>query len=440
MSLIAIKSARAPGAPHALKSSAAGAMRLACALGSAVFCLLLIWAAGRVTLSKAHYRNQPVDYPLWKADEAVRLNPLDADARQTRAVMLLDAGKFAESVAEYEACVSLRPADHHLWLDLGYARVQNGDDAGALTAYSRASRLAPRYAEPHMRLGEFLLRTGRREDAFAEFRAAAAYDPSLLSEIFESAWGEYRGDAKAALLAVRPQSQSARLVVARKLIAEGRAGEAMELFGGGLLPEAVRQSLLGELLGAKRFAEAYKVWSSIGGEFREKEAGRYFVFHDGGFEQEVSAEEEGFGWRGARSTETLNVTRDPGEHQSSDYSLRLSFNGNSAPAAEAVSQLLLVEPRNHYRLGFAAKTQNLVTGGLPFIEVADATDGKVLGRSATLPPNSAEWQGFSVDLTTADTTRAVRVVLRRQSCARSPCPAFGVVWLDSFHGEVVKKK
>jgi hypothetical protein len=73
-----------------------------------------------------------------------------------------------------------------------------------------------------------------------------------------------------------------------------------------------------------------------------------------------------------------------------------------------------------------------VTGGPPLVEVVSASKpGAALASTATLPRATDGWQNFALEFN-APTAGAVRVVLRREPCATSPCPAFGSVWLDAF--------
>jgi hypothetical protein len=181
------------------------------------------------------------------------------------------------------------------------------------------------------------------------------------------------------------------------------------------------------LVSAKRFKEAYAVWlighpaNSING---------VEVIRDPGFEQESNLDETGFGWRTANKGPLLHLdTSIPEEGRSS---LRVDFNGDSDPASPVISQLLLVEPATHYQLRFAARTEEIITGGPPHVIVIDANNGRVIAQSAELPKQTAGWQYFTVDFNSTDSTSAIQITLQRQQCSTSPCPIFGRVWLDSF--------
>jgi tetratricopeptide (TPR) repeat protein len=396
-----------------------------------VVCLLLLFSSVRSGLARLYYLSNDEGIP--SNDKAIRLAPHDPAAHYFRALVLAESDRFSEATADYERAVALRPRDHYLWLELGYARVQTGDDNGASIAYQNAVRLAPYYAQPHSRLGEFLLRTGQRERAFTEFRSATASDPALLPSLMDLAWKEYGGNAEAVERAVRPQSAAARLDLARFLLEKGNTPAAMNIFRGTRgINDPERRRLIDDLLKAKNFVEAYDVWLSGRGERSENSANGRPEITDGGFEKDIDLDEIGFGWKVAGNRREPRVTLDVNDPYTGASSLRIDFNGESEPAVELVSQLVIVEPSTRYRLSFAARTLDLQAGGLPLIRIRDAGGPKVMGESQALPAGSNGWQNYTVEFLTNGASRAVYVSLQRRNCITSLCPIFGHMWLDSF--------
>jgi hypothetical protein len=91
-----------------------------------------------------------------------------------------------------------------------------------------------------------------------------------------------------------------------------------------------------------------------------------------------------------------------------------------------------VEPHKHYQVKFEARAENLLTGGLPVITVADASGNKnILGQSHPIGFESPAWQSLSFDFRT-DNETAVELRLLRKPCNNAPCPIFGSLWLDNF--------
>lgn len=363
------------------------------------------------------------------AELAVLLTPADPEGRFARASLLEDAGDFAGSARAYEEAASMRPRDYVLWLGLGKVRERSGDAEGALSAFREAARLAPFYAQPRWHLGQALLRAGRDEEAFAELRRAAESDPSLYPNMLRAIWYAAGKEPSALARAAQPRTPEQTLAVVRFLVTEGAGAEGVRLLreSGARLSDDARGRLVSELIEAEDFADAYEIWS----EGRTSARG---TLADGGFEGGGRLDEgQGFGWRFAREAQGVRLSLDADSPREGAHSLKVEYAGASDPAAPAVSQLVPVEPGARYRLTFSARTKELVTGGSPFVQVVDAAkSGAALASSAPLSPALTNWQDFSVEFDAPRGVGAVRVLLRRQPCASSPCPAFGSVWLDAF--------
>ncbi len=85
-----------------------------------------------------------------------------------RATVYADRGSHAAAILAHV------PGDVGAWNDLGLARYEAGDVAGARTLWSRASRLDPSYGRVWSNLGRLALEGGDLEDAERSFRRAAA--------------------------------------------------------------------------------------------------------------------------------------------------------------------------------------------------------------------------------------------------------------------------
>lgn len=376
---------------------------------------------------------------LASADEAVRLSPSDPESHYARGIALVDDGRAADAVKEFELAAALRPRDYKIWLKLGSTREDAGDDQGALAAYHQAIQCAPFYARPRWQFGNLLLRTGRAEEAFTEMRRAAESDPMLLPGLIDLAWGVFKGDAAAVRSAFQPRSTDSRLMLAKTFARRGKPAEAVALFreAGNVTAEG-RRELVTELITAKHFSEAYEVWSSgrdeRSGDSKVGIGGGIEAITDGGFEGEITLDETGFGWQLRREQLGVAVSRDTTQPRAGVYSLRVEWTGNSNPADAVVSQLVLVQANTRYQLHFEVRTEEIVTGGLPLIVVMDVSGNvpHLLASSAALPAGTNGWQPLTLEFATGDTTRTVLISLQRQSCPTLPCPIFGRLWLDTF--------
>ena len=369
-------------------------------------------------------------------NEAVRLTPSDPEAHYARAVVLARVGKPAEAVVELERAVAQRPRDYVLWLELGSARDNAGRQERALAAYRQATSRAPYYAQPRWELGNLLFRSGLQDEAFAELRHAAASDPTLLPAVIDLAWTATNGSTQAVEQAIQPKTNEGRIALARFFAKRGKTTEALALFraAGGPSKED-RRALISDLVAAQRFNEAYEAWSSTGGNEPEKgKGGGIAALTDGGFENSSSLDDPGFGWQATRNIRAVRPSLDPSGPHSGARSLRVEWNGESDPATAVVSQLVLVEPQAHYRLSFAARTEELVSGGAPALAVIDAgKDGRPLAQALSLPQGTSGWHDYTLEFATGSTTNAIRISIQRLNCnGNAPCPAFGRAWFDDF--------
>jgi len=122
--------------------------RLLFTLVAIAACLIGIWVTGRAAIAQLLVRSAVGFRSLPVANEAVRYNGSDPEAHYTRAALLRGTGAIPEALSAFEQAVVLRPRDYYLWLELGMAREEHGDPAGALTALNQAVELAPYYAQP----------------------------------------------------------------------------------------------------------------------------------------------------------------------------------------------------------------------------------------------------------------------------------------------------
>jgi len=414
--------------PGSLHTGLAVAVCLACLWGG-----MKAWSVGASRLLTHHGRRARL---LVQTDRAVNKTPDDPEAHSARAFVLLNMGNINAALPEYERAVALRPHDYFLWLELGRARDLNNDETGAIAALEQAVRLAPVYAEPRWQLGNVLFRAGRVEEAFGELRRAALSNPALLPNLIDLAWGSSGGDPSSVEQILRPENASWRIALARYFVKRGRTSEALAQFRlAGGISEEDRQALLKELMSARRYKEAYEIWLEDSGNSRPESGSELII--DGGFESKMSRTNSGFGWQLTSDTEDLRLSLDLNNPHKGEHSLRVDFNGESNPNQSIITQLIPVEPNARYRLSFAVRTDEIVTGGLPSIVVTDASqqEGPLLAQSPAFQQDSGQWKQYSVDLTTSQSTNAVLISLHRQSCSGGPCPIFGRLWLDGFSFE-----
>jgi tetratricopeptide (TPR) repeat protein len=390
-------------------------------------CGYLIWFSASTGFAKllstyASRTNLPA-----AAGAAVRMSHGDPDAHYICGAVLEANDDLANALSEYEQAVSLRPGDYVLWLGLAHARELNGDVSGATGAATEAVRLAPGYAQPHWQLGNLLVRSGRTDEGFAELRLAAASNSVLLPNTIDLAWQLSHGDTKYLRQAIQPNTPETYFAMADYLKQRGKASEAIALLNdAGSVADDYRRAYVDELIAAKRFSDAYALWSRMHPLHRPL----YDLVDNGGFEEASDLDEPGFGWRAKKDPAVL-LFLDTSNPREGRADLALDFRGASEPGLTLISQLTIVSP-NHYQLHFSARSEDLVSGGLPIVMILDAVSQETLGQSGTLPTSSNGWRDYTIDFTIPQGTSAIQIALQRERCSKSPCPIFGRLWLDKF--------
>ena len=408
-------------------------LRLPVALLWIAVCFVGIWFTARVGYSRLIARYASLTGNVFAANKAVELAPLDAHAHRVRALVLHNEGNASEAVKELELATSLRPRDDYLWLQLGLIRDELKRPE-TLLAFNESVRLAPYYAHPQWQRGNFLLRSGTYEEAFADMRSAAASNRTLVPSLIDLAWGVSRENPELTQRWAGINDDKMRIAFALFLTKHGKAREALEQFRAcKVVSYESRRELLREMIAASAYREAFEIWRGMEG----KDDGLLTSIHDGGFEALSGFDNTGFGWRFSQASQGTKLSLDTLQSQTGSLSLLVNFLGYSDPAATVLSQIVLVEPSRRYRVNFAARTEEIVTGGLPVIVVNDtAGEKKRLGQSDGI--ESSSWRTLSFDFQTEAKTEAVALSLQRKQCGSAPCPIFGSLWLDNFSIEELK--
>lgn len=366
--------------------------------------------------------------------KAVRLSPGDPHARVLLGALLEANEDRTSAIPLYRTAVALRPDDYVLRMQLARGQELEGDSAGAIKSATVAVSLAPSYAQPHWQLGNILVRAGYTEPGFKELRLAGASDPALWPSIIDLAWQLSGGEVKYVVVVIAPDTPTAFKACFEFFKKHGQPAAAGNMLAnGGSGTEQERRAYVGELIAAKNFHEAQSLWI-----FEHPFNPDVRLIADPGFEEETNLDEPGFGWRAPDPPKTVALSLDNTDPKEGHSSLRVDFNGATSADGVVISQLVLVEPKTHYRLAFAVRTAGLVSGGLPNVTVVSADDNKPLGQTGVLPQTTNGWQVTTIEFTTGDSTSAIRISLERQPCPAPQCPIFGKLWLDGF--ELVKGK
>jgi tetratricopeptide (TPR) repeat protein len=393
-------------------------------------CLFLIQASARFGVSRIFTRAALATNSIEGADAAVQLTPSDPEAHRARATVLSQLQKPDEAVRSLEIATALRYRDDYLWIDLGNTREELGDTQGSLAALDQAVRWAPYYAHTHWQRGNLLLRVGRANDAFTDLHRAASANPRYLPNLIDLAWGISRNDLKTTEALLDIKNDDERLALIRYLARKGKGREVVDqarLLTTPLSTEN-KNELARLLFDAKAFSDAFTLLN--GSDARES-------LVNAGFEDPLVLSNSGFDWIIAPQQKN-RLAIDVSEKSSGAKSLQINLDGAWTPGAPLLSQTFIVSPNTSYRLSFAVKTKDLVTGGPPLIVVNDAANDQLLAKSENFPTATTPWTRLNLDFTTPPAAQAAVIRLQRNNCDSSPCPIFGTLWLDEFSVEQTK--
>src|SRR5260221_2740398 len=152
-------------------------------------------------------------------ERAVQLEP--ADARNWyllgRSYLYdLEQPDAARAIQAFRKAVSLDPYSAETMLDLANAYDGEGDTTHARESYVAAQKVYPLSADVCWSYGNFLLRQGQRQEAFAQIRKSVELEPKRATEAFALTL-RVQPDPKAVLATVLPASTADYLPIIRDL-------------------------------------------------------------------------------------------------------------------------------------------------------------------------------------------------------------------------------
>ena len=120
-------------------------------------------------------------------DRAVKLMGQTPDAaypHYLRAKVYTEEKQIKKAAGELQQAVTLQPNFAEAWSDLGIARKDMMDEAGALAAFEKAVRFAPNDPVAQTRLGTELLNQGEHHEAVPHLEQAVQLNPENQSALY----------------------------------------------------------------------------------------------------------------------------------------------------------------------------------------------------------------------------------------------------------------
>lgn len=369
------------------------------------------------------------------AELAANLAPFDPRPRWLAAAAKrseFSEDAIAASVANLEYAVRLAPHDFRMWAELGRAYEQAERYDAAERALRHAVELAPAYAHPRWQLGNFLLREDRVDEARSELKLATATSSRYRVQVFVLAWNVFGSDPTA-VESFAADTADAYANLAWFYAERFYAKDAVRVWN--TIPDDERKPYreIGIRIAKRLYdigaAHEALVLAQQLGMAPEAASG---AVSNGGFERPIGdARDVMFGWRIGRGEKGFDAMPDTQVRYEGARSLRVTFRNYSKAEFYNVSQVVAVEPGAKFKLTFKVRTEDLRSGGPPFVEVGVVNQPIRLAASEPFPVGSVDWHEIALEFTVPETFSGIELRTVRASCG-DDCPIVGTIWYDDF--------
>jgi hypothetical protein len=275
----------------------------------------------------------------------------------------LDQQDFPRAIELYRHSLLLNPRDPAVWLDLASAHEALGDLSSARSALLSAKKSHPVSAEVAWRYGNFLLRQGELDSAFAEIHSSLQSEPLRTPEAVSVCWSA-NPDSQVLLAQVLPPSQEVYIPALRTLAADGAVDASLEVWKrlAALhphLPLRDASPFLNLLLSTAHGSDAAQAWKQAleFAEIPDPGGPPGSLLWDGGFESNVR---EGLSWR-IQEEKGVLIGYDGAVKHSGAQSLRIHFDGSRNLAFSAACQIVPVTPLTSYQFSGWMRSESIST-------------------------------------------------------------------------------
>lgn len=336
------------------------------------------------------------------------------------------------SVELLEQAVRLSPNDYRLWVELGrgYEQAEKFDQAE--TALQQAIALAPEYSFPHWQMGNYLLRRGRPDEAFDEFRKTTEKSVIYREQVFSLAWSYFEGDASKveSLAADTPEVW----VYLADFFSKRNAGRDAVRVWNKLSPEQkAEHNELAKVIARQLYvARMHRDALAFARETGIDKESEHEKITNAGFESFIGGLDDTlFGWRLFRSDPKLDVSIDSSVKAEGNRSLKVNFRLYDKRELYDISQIITAEPGKRYRIDFKVRTENLRSGAMPLFTIAGGKAGTHLGASQPISAGTTGWQDSYIEFLMPEDEESFELRMVREYCEES-CPMSGIFWIDDL--------
>jgi O-antigen ligase len=342
---------------------------------------------------------------------------------------------FYAAQIELEKAIKYRPRDYKLWIKAAQISQSQNNQSAAEDSYLRAIELAPYYGEPFFEYGKHLLKLNRKEEAFIALRKSSDRNPKYFADFVAIVLNDTTGNTNDALNILLPLNRTEKEKLTSFLFEKAEFTAIAQLNcqakDSEEITEPFREGIVRQLLEKREYYLASQISK------RNCDTPVLDNIEDGSFANRTLREGTGFGWRFEKSTDNTLLSFDDGNDKNigNDRSLKLSFNGSDRSFA-LLSQIVPVEKRHKYRLMFSYKTEEIISGGIPIVQIIlkqkKQENAEHIVGETRINPKMPEWTQSSIVFSTEPPSEAIEIRLTREGCAQQICPIFGHLWLDDF--------
>jgi tetratricopeptide (TPR) repeat protein len=346
----------------------------------------------------------------------------------------LEDSDAQKAALAYKTAVSVDPRSTVSWLGLGSAYESAGDLAHAREAFLQAKKTYPLSAEAAWQYGNFLLRQGELESAFAEMRRAVESDPQRGAQAFSRAF-RAEPDVDRILNRALPPNRDVYVNVIWDQITDGQTDIALQVWDRLVaihprLPLRDVFSLIGALRNNKRIADTRRVWDQavIVAGMADLQGPPGSVLWDGGFESGVVG--GGYSWFFPEGLRNLQFSIDAQEKHSGNHSLRLTFDGKSIVTSTDICHYVPAQPLTSYRFSAWVKTRAVTTDqGIRFQLRSPGTQD--ISVAVTPEVHGSEpWTHIEIPWSSGKDVQEVQVCLVRLLSDQLENKIKGTTWVD----------
>jgi tetratricopeptide (TPR) repeat protein len=340
----------------------------------------------------------------------------------------------ARAIRAYRSALSFDPHSADTWLDLGAAYESEGNLTAARDAFLHAKKAYPLSAEVSWRFGNFLLRQGELQPAFAEIHHAVEADPKRGAEAFSRCL-RVEPDVEKILDQALPPIRDAYVDVIWDQTTDGHTENALKVWNRLVsihprLPMQEVFSLVGSLWANNQIAEASRVWEQAAmlAGMSDLQGPPGSVLWDGSFESGVTG--GALSWRLPEGLRDVQISFDSHEKHSGNYSLRLMFYGKSNLSLNNICHYVAVTPSTAYRFSAWIQTRALTTDqGLRFqMQSLGTRDGSVVVTPDVR--GSEPWTRVEVPWSSGKDVQSMQVCLVRFPSDQADNKIQGTAWVD----------